>query len=383
MPEILNLKLVNRRLGIPLRAYEAVGIPKSTISQIMNRDIWPVRRNREELQRLIEQVLKDHGATEDDLRVIWGYHPEYQKKKAPQPSYRDKLLNGGVAMLPKVILEKLALRKDPFTNELEGIGDVFDARPHMFVLQKMLDAAKNQKFLGIWGPVGSGKTVIKNVFVEKLAQERNYLISEPLLVEKAKCRPSAIADALIEDLMYARGSITAVGKMRAPRSLEAKNRLVRAILAANARQGRHAVLIIDEAHELPLETLKALKRFHEHQDGFRKLLSIIIIGQEELRDKLAKDYRVREVTARIDLVELKPIGSLLDEYLRWKIERAGGDVTHIFTEAAIREMKRKLNGANPLLINVLASHAIMKGYSTDTFPVNDEIVELAYKEMAS
>lgn len=183
--------------------------------------------------------------------------------------------------------------------------------------------------------------------------------------------------------MYGFGGISALGKMRSPRTLEAKNRLVRAILSNHTGRGKRAVLIIDEAHELPLETKKALKRFHEHQNGFKKMLAIILIGQEELFDDLNKDYRVREVTARIDLVELKDIGNVLNDYMKFKIEKAGGDINGLFTAEALAEMTRKLENPSPIMINVLASHSIISAFNVDSFPVTPEIVEEAYRRMAS
>ncbi|XLM22759.1 AAA family ATPase, partial [Chromobacterium piscinae] len=85
---------------------------------------------------------------------------------------------------------------------------------------------------------------------------------------------------------------------------------------------RHC-LVIDEAHSLPIPTLKHLKRFFELELGFKKLLSIILIGQPELKVKLSeRDAAVREVVQRCEMVELAPLeGGRLEEYLKFKLER--------------------------------------------------------------
>lgn len=98
----------------------------------------------------------------------------------------------------------------------------------------------------------------------------------------------------------------------------------------SSRAGNKHLLVIEEAHGLPLPTLKHLKRFRELEDGFRKLLGIVLIGQPELRMKLSEtNPEVREVTQRIELVELQALDAELENYLNFKFARAGkrvGDV---------------------------------------------------------
>ena len=229
--------------------------------------------------------------------------------------------------------------------------------------------------------VGSGKTIIKTVFLEQLKQKRNFIVSEPLINQKERLTPSAIVDGLIQDVLYGSGTIGMNGRLQSPRSLEAKSRFLHYHLAAKRKNGVKTVLIIDEAHDLTLSTVKSLKRLHELQDGFKKLLSIVLIGQPEF-ESLIKDYRVREVTARIDLVRMSPINGMFDDYLQWKIDHAGGKLDEIFSADAVTGMKRRISTATPLSINVLASHVVYMGWKMDVFPVTEEIVEMAWKEMS-
>ncbi len=360
---------------------EGLGVSRTAVTLLLNKGQWPKRAHRSGLLERLRERLEEGGAGAGDIERIEALLTSSTAEAAMHHSFT--LLKKGVCMLPQIVLDRAGLERDPFTNELRGVQDVFGSRPHDFVLNKMLDAAAHQKFLGIYGPVGSGKTVMKNVFLETLRKEKNYMVSEPIMIERAKCRPGSLCDAMVEDFMYGFGGISSLGKMRSPRSLEGKNRLVRAILTNHSEQGRRAVLIIDEAHELPLDTLKALKRFHEHQNGFRKMLSIIIIGQEELFHGLNKDYRVREVTARIDLVELQPMRNVVKNYLSFKIDKAGGDVNALFDGEALDMIERKLEHPSPLLINVLASHSLMTAYAQDRLPATGAMVEEAYRKMAS
>jgi type II secretory pathway predicted ATPase ExeA len=375
-------------LGAVLKKYnlsqkwlaEGIGISRTAITLLINNQAWPKKMKRSVLSQAIKQRLMEGGFQEEEAQKAIA---SLVNKQDDEHEMNYQLLKRGVAMIPQMVLDKAGLNKDPFTNELESGMDVFNSRQHSYVFQKMMDAAANQKFLGIYGPVGSGKSVIKNLFIDTLNKEKNYMISEPLMIERSKCSPGALCDSMVEDFMYGMGGISALGKMRSPRTLEAKHRLVRAVLANHTGRGKRAVLVIDEAHELPLDTMKALKRFHEHQNGFKKMLAIIVIGQEELFHGLNKDYRVREVTARIDLIELKHIGNVLQDYMKFKIEKAGRNINELFTADALDEMNRKLERPSPIMINVLASHSIMSAFNVDSFPVTPEIVEEAYRKMAS
>ena len=74
------------------------------------------------------------------------------------------------------------------------------------------------------------------------------------------------------------------------------------------------VLIIEEAHDLSIATLKYLKRFWELEDGLKKLLSILLIGQTELAGKLdeSKNYEAREIIRRMELLKIEPLSDPKD-----------------------------------------------------------------------
>lgn len=81
-----------------------------------------------------------------------------------------------------------------------------------------------------------------------------------------------------------------------PSSPEMRARKLHKVLVESSRAGFRHCLVIEEAHDLHMHTLKALKRFWELKDGMRRLLSIILIGQTELQDKLSSTQSdVREV----------------------------------------------------------------------------------------
>ena len=114
------------------------------------------------------------------------------------------------------------------------------------------------------------------------------------------------------------------------------------VLVESSRAGFRHCLVIEEAHDLHMQTLKALKRFWELKDGMRRLLSIILIGQTELRDKLSSTQSdVREVVQRCDVVELPPVKQPGD-FLAFRFQRAGSRLEDIFAPDGVEELRNQL-----------------------------------------
>ena len=115
------------------------------------------------------------------------------------------------------------------------------------------------------------------------------------------------------------------------------------MLRESRRAGNRHVLIIEEAHGLSIPTLKHLKRFYELEDGFNRLLSIVLIGQTELTEKLAENRsEVREVVQRIELITLDPLDNHLEGYLTHRLAAAGKQLTDIMDQGAIDALRNKL-----------------------------------------
>jgi type II secretory pathway predicted ATPase ExeA len=126
-------------------------------------------------------------------------------------------------------------------------------------------------------------------------------------------------------------------------SPEARFRQVHRVLRDSARSGQRHVLIIEEAHGLPVATLKHLKRFFELEDGFKKLLGIVLIGQSELRSKLSEsDPNVREVVQRCELIELQPLDTRLEEYLTHKFARVNKPLTEVVDASGLDAIRARL-----------------------------------------
>jgi type II secretory pathway predicted ATPase ExeA len=127
------------------------------------------------------------------------------------------------------------------------------------------------------------------------------------------------------------------------RTQEGKARQAERLLRESSRAGNSHVLIIEEAHDLNIMTLKTLKRFWELEDGFKRLLAIILIGQPELAMMLDERARpeAREVIRRCEVAVLAPLESHLEEYLGKKFSRVGASLDKIFAPDAFDALRAR------------------------------------------
>lgn len=354
---------------------ERLKMSKTTVNRLLKNERWPTRVERAVLKAKIAATLRAAGATRAQIAAAW----QSISAKPVKTSAKDLMLRRK-SMITLEMQKHMGLTRDPFDNELDGPEDVLDTPQTKRVVDRMVDAAKNCKFIAVIGPVGSGKSTAKQLFLHELRRNQKYLVCEPEIISKERCAPVHIVHAMMDDFMYLGTRSRNFKRIFDPKGdFETKSRWVHALLRTKVSDGKKLVLVIDEAHAIPALTLKALKRFHELQDGFKKLIAIILVGQEELHHSLVGNYDLREVSARVNIVEMNHIARSVEDYLEHKISRAGGSLPKIIEPAAVQQIKRLLQKPMPLTINNLAARAISEAYERGMLPVSSQIVEDAYR----
>ena len=143
-----------------------------------------------------------------------------------------------------------------------------------------------------------------------------------------------------------------IGRETASMSQEARDDLLRSTLAS--QRGVYPVLFIDEAHNLSADALLAIKHIWDSHALFRQL-SVVLVGQPHLADRLTADVRVRELTVRARLVELPPMDTATTQaYLDWRFARV--HAKNVFTPAAVDLLSKR--GRYPQDIHNLAVRAM-------------------------
>ena len=346
-----KLKKLLQTIGIAqAQMARAVGISAGTFADILNHgklpNHWDVLRNRIELE------LKQAGAK--PAAIQRALTPPVQKNAQDGGNRQGRAVNhpndnmkGHEMLLRKQALAPAArqlftLPRDPFTDDVQAADDVFLTPDVRYVRESMWACAKHGGMLAVVGESGAGKSTLRRDFIDRIAREQaSIIVIEPyvLAMEENDMKGKTLKSAQIAEAI-----ISAINPLDKPkRSSEARFRQLHALLKESNRSGNRDVLIIEEAHCTPTATLKHLKRFFELEDGFKKLLSIILIGQSELKMKLSdKNSEVREVVQRCEIAELQPLDNHLEAYLTFKFKRVDADVKAIFETGAMDALRAKL-----------------------------------------
>ena len=145
--------------------------------------------------------------------------------------------------------------------------------------------------------------------------------------------------------------------------------------------GQNNVLIIDEAQNLAAGVLEQLRLLTNLETNQRKLLQIVLIGQPELRDMLAKpelEQLAQRVIARYHLGALTETESV--KYLRHRLGIAGLTTANPFSRRAMQRIHQRARGV-PRRINLLADRALLGAYADGVARVDQSIVEKAAAEV--
>ena len=215
------------------------------------------------------------------------------------------------------------------------------------------------------GEVGSGKTMLCRMLLERLPEhvETIYLANPSLSREEMLY---AIADAL--DLHVDNERVGVI-----MHSIQNK-------LEEKAREGKRIVVLVDEAHAMPLDTLEELRLLYNLQVGNFKLLQIVLFGQPELNVKLEQP-NMRQLKDRIvHHFHMQPLSrNVLGSYLMFRMRAAGYRGPNIFSPDAIKLIASASNGLMRR-VNILADKSLLAAFVEDTHDIGARHVQAAMRD---
>lgn len=224
-------------------------------------------------------------------------------------------------------------------------------------------------FILLTGEVGTGKTTINRCLLEQLPDTTDLAI----ILNPALSAVELLATACDElQISYPEGT----------ESLKVLTDALHRYLLDNHGAGRRTVLMIDEAQHLDFNVLEQIRLLTNLETNDEKLLQIILIGQPELTEKLARP-ELRQLNQRITArYNLQPLDrGETAAYIRHRLDIAGlkGGQT-LFSDAAVKEVHRITRGI-PRLINVLCDRSLLGAYGKKMAQANPKLVKEAASEV--
>lgn len=215
------------------------------------------------------------------------------------------------------------------------------------------------------GEVGSGKTMLCRMLLEKLPEnvETVYLANPSLSRDE-------ILHAIAEELQ------TPLPEVRPHLMLRSLQDRLIDIYAA----GRQVVIMIDEAHAMPPETLEEIRLLSNLESNRHKLLHIVLFGQPELDERLS-EMSMRPLKERITHnFALEPLRrSDIGTYLMFRLRAAGYRGPDLFTPGAIHLISRASEGLTRR-INILADKALLSAFSENKHQIDSKQIKAAIRD---
>ena len=234
----------------------------------------------------------------------------------------------------------------------------------MSYLQYGLSQAEG--FIVITGDIGTGKTTIANSL---LADIEDDIFAAQIVTPKLN------PDELVK-MVAAKFELDVAGKTKADilKDLEV-------FLFDLSKQGKRALLLVDEAQNLPLETIEELRMLSNYQQAGKPLLQSFLLGQEELQPILRapnmEQFRQRIVAS----CHLAPLTEdEMKSYIEYRMHQAGWNGTSLFSDEAFSSIYTFTRGV-PRKINTLMDRVLLYGFLEELESLDETSVNAVIDEV--
>jgi general secretion pathway protein A len=234
---------------------------------------------------------------------------------------------------------------------------------------------RREGFVVVTGDIGTGKTTLCRAVLEQI--DRNTftaLVLNPFLSEEDLLKRILLDFGVVSREEVKSGRLTHVTKQEL---IDVLQDFLLGLIPLKAS----AVLIIDEAQNLPHAVLEQIRILSNLETDKEKLLQIILVGQLNLQT-LLESPDLRQLDQRVSIrYELKPLDAEgVGAYVAHRLSIAGGSgVT--FTTKAISKIHR-FTGGIPRLINLICDRALVAGFSAETDRITPQMITKAASSLS-
>lgn len=259
------------------------------------------------------------------------------------------------------------LTSKPFENTPDPLF-LFMSNKHREVLASLTYGINSAKgFILITGDIGTGKTTLLHVLLKE--------INPDFIVINIINHRAAFDDMLYH--LAKKIGVSYKGKDKIDLVEDIRNKLEKL-----DQDGRRAVLIIDEAHLIPDESLEDIRLLSNIESEKRKLIQIVLVGQNELYNTLQKEA-LRPLKQRIVINRhLEPLDKKeTRDYIKHRLNVAGRR-SQLFDQKALSKIWEKSRGI-PRVINQICDNAMLIGYALEADTIGRKIIKEVIKDMES
>jgi general secretion pathway protein A len=219
---------------------------------------------------------------------------------------------------------------------------------------------RREGFVVITGDIGTGKTTLCRAILEQVDRKTfTALVLNPFLSEEDLLRLILQDFGVVSRDEMRRGRLVGITKQELIETLND-------FLLSLQPLGASALLIIDEAQNLPLQVLEQIRILSNLETDKEKLLQIVLVGQPNLKAHL-RSIELRQLDQRVSIkYELMPLSpEETGAYVMHRLAIAGGGAAVSFAPAALARIHR-CTGGIPRLINLACDRALLAAYSART-----------------
>jgi len=263
-----------------------------------------------------------------------------------------------------VYLDYWNLKKFPFENVADP-SFFYVSQSHEEALGRLLYASRMSKGAAmLTGNIGCGKTLISRVYRNKLREAR----ADVALLNNPPHRPIEF----LQEIAYQMGT---------EEPPDSKTKLLHILykrMIANTQQNKKTIVLIDEAHVLPEETLEEARLLLNFQNNDHFMLTLLLIGQPELRVKVV---RMSGLEQRIPIrFHLRPFDFVNTvKYVLFR-EKKAGFKANVFTKEALRKIY-DYSGGLPRKINLICDLSLLVAFNEKRKLIISSTVDNAIEDL--
>jgi general secretion pathway protein A len=233
-------------------------------------------------------------------------------------------------------------------------------------LQYGLD--QGEGFIVITGPIGTGKTTIARSLLANIADED---------IHAAQLVTTKLSPIELLELVAAEFNISVIGNSKADLLQSIEQFLVHL-----HKQGKRALLLVDEAQNLPTETVEELRMLSNFQLDNKPLIQSFLLGQEELKAIIASPNMEQFRQRIIASAHLKPLNTdELKSYINHRLKQANCNKNSLFSDDGFELIFEKTLGV-PRKINIFVDRLLLFGFLEDLNHIDCQAISEVANEMS-